>query len=229
MQNIPSLIQDKINNLWKKFSDLDICKIPPIASHGIPDKGIVFMGINPSLSEDERKRLFSKEEKKCEFYKLSYDENTDYRYFKKFFEVARQTGLDWGHLDLLYCRETNQNKVKALLKTERGKDFLYQQCMITKSVLNKIIDKNKPRIFVITNTFARDLLGRYRKSHEPKIEEEWWVDFDFVWNDGLGTYVYNNNPFFFTSMLTGQRALDNGSFERLVWHINLVKKKLSIS
>lgn len=26
-------------------------------------------------------------------------------------------------------------------------------------------------------------------------------------------------------MLTGQRALDNGSFERLGWHINKVKKK----
>lgn len=26
-------------------------------------------------------------------------------------------------------------------------------------------------------------------------------------------------PLFFSGMLTGQRALDNGSFERLKWHI----------
>jgi hypothetical protein len=28
-----------------------------------------------------------------------------------------------------------------------------------------------------------------------------------------------NIPIFFTSMLTGQRALDKGSYARLIWHI----------
>lgn len=52
---------------------------------------------------------------------------------------------------------------------------------------------------------------------------------DFKWDEELGTYTYKNNPFFFSSMLTGQRALDNGSFERLVWHIKKVKSKLEKS
>jgi len=39
--------------------------------------------------------------------------------------------------------------------------------------------------------------------------------------------MLKNVPIFFTSMLTGQRALDNGSFERLIWHINFVLGKIS--
>lgn len=222
--NIKNLIEQEINDLWLNFSDLDICKTPPLSINEIPDSGIIFIGINPSLSNKERERLSNLRNRNCEFYELTYDENVDYRYFKKFFEVAKQTEMEWGHLDLLYCRETNQNSVKRLLNTERGKDFIYKQCMITKRVLNKIIDENRPRVFVVTNTFARDLLGRYRKPNHPKNENEWWINFDFVWDDNLGTYLYKNNPFFFTSMLTGQRALDNGSFERLIWHIDKVKK-----
>lgn len=57
----------------------------------------------------------------------------------------------------------------------------------------------------------------------------------FLFDDKIGTHritgnkefetVLKGTPVFFTSMLTGQRALDNGSFERLGWHINKVKKK----
>ena len=111
------------------------------------------------------------------------------------------------------------------MKTERGKDFIYKQCMITKIVLDKLIDQNNSRIFVVTNSFARDLLGRYRKENEQK-ESEHWIGYDFVWNEDFGTYFYRNIPFFFSSMLTGQRALDNGSYERLIWQINYVKRKL---
>jgi len=53
-----------------------------------------------------------------------------------------------------------------------------------------------------------------------------FIGYDFIWDEELGTYTYKNNPFFFTSMLTGQRALDNGSFKRLIWHINFVKNKV---
>jgi hypothetical protein len=177
------------------------------------------------MSEKVRLKLIEKNDVTCKFHTLTYDKNKDYRYFKKFFTVAEQTGMNWGHLDLLYNRETNQKKVEYLLKTERGKKFIFKQCIIIRSVLDELIDDENPRIFVVTNSFAKDLLGRYRKENEAR-EPEHWIGYDFVWNEDFGTYVYKNNPFFLSSMLTGQRALDKGSFERLVWHINLVRKKI---
>ena len=55
------------------------------------------------------------------------------------------------------------------------------------------------------------------------------MNFEFEFDDTIGTYRIINNPdfkdtiVFFSGMLTGQRALDNGSFERLKWHLNKVK------
>lgn len=121
-------------------------------------------------------------------------------------------------------RETDQNKIDNLLRTERGRHFIYHQLMVTKEIINKIMDQGKKVIFVVNNTLARELLGK----DKPQGISEHWMNYDFKLSDDLGTNVCNGHPFFFTSMLTGQRALDKGSYERLVWHIKFVKEKLAI-
>ncbi|MGJ8685751.1 MAG: hypothetical protein ACSHWW_14060 [Nonlabens sp.] len=224
MIDIEILVKEKINELWKEFRIEEYCEFSPLSTSEIPSNGLVFVGINPSMSEEVKNRLNKKGDINCEFYKLTYDKNTEHRYFKKFFDISEKTGLNWGHLDLLYNRETSQKKVSALLKTERGKEFIYKQCMISKIVIDKLIDERNPRIFIVNNTLARDLLGNYHTT-SPLHKSTHWIGYDFVWNEDYGTYVYKNNPFFFTSMLTGQRALDNGSYQRLIWHINYVKNK----
>lgn len=224
--NIEVLIKEKINALWQEFSQEEYCEFSPYSIAEIPDDGLVFVGINPSLTAKVKERLIKKNDTQCEFHKLTYDVDIDYRYYKKFFDVAEKTELSWGHIDILYNRETNQKNVAKLLKTERGKDFIYKQCLISKIVLDKIIDEKNPRIFVINNTLARDLLGEYH-IQKPTTKSNHWIGYDFVWNETLGTYIYKNNAFFFTSMLTGQRALDKGSYKRLIWHINFIKPMLA--
>lgn len=82
-----------------------------------------------------------------------------------------------------------------------------------------IIEKSKPKVIIVSNAYARDLLiGEYQ--------------IRTVFDKNIGTHKIVNNydlegtPVFFTSMLTGQRALDNGSYDRLVWHINYVLEKM---
>lgn len=228
MINVEELIKDKINKLWVANKDKEYCKVPPHSIAKVPTNGIVFIGINPSLSEKEKKQLSLKKDKNCEFHELIYDKEKEHRYFKKFFDISEQTKLNWGHLDILYIRETKQKEIEKISKTEHGKEFIYQQCMITKSILEKLINERNPRIFVVNNSLARDLLGEYHPK-TPNKKSNHFIGYDFVWDEKLGTHTYKNNPFFFTSMLTGQRALDNGSLQRLVWHINQVKKQLGIS
>jgi hypothetical protein len=224
MINVELIVKDKINALWREFKNEEYCRFSPNSIAEIPNDGLVFIGINPSMTDKVKEKLFQKNDINCEFHKLTYDINVDYRYFKKFFDVSEKTGLNWGHLDLLYNRETKQKKVAKLLKTERGRVFIYKQCMISKIVLDKIINEKKPRIFVVNNTLARELLGEYHLE-KPTKKSNHWIGYDFIWNEDFGTYTYKNNAFFFTSMLTGQRALDNGSYQRLIWHINKVKNK----
>lgn len=226
MISVKALTEDRLNSLWREFSNEEYCQIAPFCVDEIPEQGIIFIGINPSISESEREKLKGRNID-CVFYKLSYDEKNAHKYFKRFFDVAEKTNMHWGHLDLLYLKEMNQKKVKKIFKSPRGIDFIYRQCMISKTILDRIINKDKPRIFVVNNALARDLLGEYHES-PPMQKSTHWIGYDFVWNEELGTYTYLNNIFFFTSMLTGQRALDNGSYKRLLWHINYVKQKLNL-
>ncbi|WP_026709035.1 hypothetical protein [Flavobacterium frigidarium] len=226
MINIENIVRDSVNKLWSEFSNEEFCKYSPHSIAEVPEEGLIFIGLNPSMIEKVRLRLVEKNDINCEFHKLNSDVDKEYRYFKKFFEVGETTNLKWGHIDVLFNRETNQGRVKSLISSVRGKQFIERQCKITRQVLDELIDENRPRIFVVTNSFARELLGTFRAEEEESKANASWIGLDFVWNESLGTYFYKNNPFFFSSMLTGQRALDNGSFKRLVWHINQVKKSV---
>ncbi|MFA9388755.1 MAG: hypothetical protein ACERKD_03055 [Prolixibacteraceae bacterium] len=222
MLDIKQITEQRISEIWQEFSDLEMCKIPPLSVDEIDETGIVFIGINPSLSEDDRKHFFTNEEKAMGFYTLNTNGGENHKYFKKFADLSTKTSLPWCHFDLLYMRETRQSKLNDLMKFERGRHFIYHQLMVSKQIINQIMERNKSAIFVVNNALSRDLLGK----DKPKGVAEHWMNFDFEFNHDWGTDSCNGHPFFFTCMLTGQSALDRGSYERLVWHINFVKEKL---
>lgn len=216
-----TIIGDKINAIWKQFSNEECCHIPPLTVSYIPETGIIFIGLNPSLSEKDRQKIEhqNKTEKELEYYSL--DKDPKHPYFKKFVDISNKTGLDWGYLDLLYMRETDQKNILDLCKNKP--EFIYKQLMVTKDLIDLLISKGNSLIFVVNNTLSRNLLG---KKNEGENINEKWMNFDFKKDERIGTYTYQGVPFFFTSMLSGQRALDLGSYERLIWHINFVKKSL---
>ena len=104
-------------------------------------------------------------------------------------------------------------------KSKNGYDFCRAQDLISK----EIIELAKPKVIIVNNTLAREWLTNKNFNTDC---------FECRFDQTIGTYRIVNNsmlediPIFFTSMLTGQRALDNGSYERLIWHINLVLDKL---
>ena len=218
--NIKAIVEEKVNGIWKDYQDEPFCKIPPLSVSETLDNGIIFIGINPSLSEIERERLLGSKNASMEFYSLEQESNKNHRYFRKFSEIAQEIEMPWGHLDLLYLRERQQKEIDRIIASRKGLDFIYRQLMVTKEVMDKILAKNEPIIFVVNNTLARRFLGK-----EQHNGVNVWMGYEFEWKDDFGTYFLGKHPFFFSSMLTGQRALDIGSYERLIWHINFVKEK----
>lgn len=216
------IIENQINEIWNDYSFLPFCRYSPLAVSEIPETGIIFIGLNPSLDEKNKIELESNPDKSLKYYDL----DGEHKYFKKFPVIADCVNLPWGHLDLLYFRETNQDSINKNLFNQSGISFIYKQLMVTKVLLDKLLMDNKPKIFVVNNTLAREFLGKDRPQ-SYNDDQPHWMNYRFEWNDELGTYFCNEHPFFFTSMLTGQRALDNGSFERLKWHIRMVKEKLN--
>lgn len=225
--SIRKKFKKEIDSIWNndKFKEIKIIE----RGYGIHDEiiknSILFIGINPSY-------------KKGSLDKDSYFINLDqegkniqngkqYPYFKKFVQITEELNelqnlnkkLKWSHIDLLFHRETRQSFINNLEKETTGKDFIIEQLKVSE----KIILQSNPKIIIVSNTKARD----YLKSKNSKIP----MSFKFKFDSKLGTDIIVNNgnlngvPVFFTSMLTGQRALDNGSYQRLIWHINYVINK----
>jgi len=205
--SVKSEFGKEIEKIWlaTSFDQIDIKERGYAVQNEIVENALLFVGINPSFSGPMGN--------------IFYDNNhgNTHKYFKKFIEISQEVGLEWAHIDLLFVRETKQQIVKDLEKTETGRVFVNSQLNISKA----IIEKANPKIIVVNNTYARNLLLN------SSIK-----DIRFSFDNELGTERISSNnslngtPIFFTSMLTGQRAMDLGSFRRLVWHLKFVLQKI---
>lgn len=217
--SVKEKFESEITSIWDnhKYENLEILRRGFAVQDVVVKNCIMFIGINPSYDDllGDRSRTF---------YNVEH-EGFGHPYFNKFKEITQKVGIQWTHFDLLYLRETKQNFIKDLMKMPNGIDFIFKQLEISK----KVIFEAKPKILVISNTMARFFSG-FEQNEEGT--EGVWMDFDFEFEEKFGTYKIinnkelNNTPVFFTSMLTGQRAIDKGSFERLKWHIGFVLKQL---
>ncbi len=137
----------------------------------------------------------------------------NYSYFKKFKLIQKQINVSVEHLDLFPIRETSQNKVSKII--EQNTEFR-SACL---KIFISTVKKMNPKAIVIENTLARDILI---KQNDLALNEYFpSYNFEHFKNNGIGTPV---NKFgvavYYTSMLTGQRAIDLGSFNRLLWSLN---------
>lgn len=228
----------KYQEIWKEYDNSSINKPTQKNEDKLLDRGfvfefnegqkdidILFIGINPSYTKsDPRKEFYNKKNVQT----LSY--------FKPFNNIIEELekkrtnskSLTWSHLDMLVFRETQQSFIEnKLLKTEEGNQFIFKQLIVSKQILEYL----NPKIMVVSNTAARHFLGRDKFEKKGK-EFGVWMGYDFQFDDDLGTdKIINNSKIksyvFFTSMLSGQRALDKGSKQRLIWHIKSVLDRMT--
>lgn len=223
--------------IWEKYKLSDLNSPTNSSADKLLDRGFVFqfdeeivkpdvlfVGINPSYKHGSLKEeLFYTKEQALQHSYFKPFENIEYDLKKRY-----NNQITWTHMDVLVFRETQQSFIgDNLFRSQRGLEFLMDQLTISKKVLEHI----QPKVMVVSNTMARELLGR-NKGVNQKTKEEFghWMGIDFEFDETIGTDVIINHEtlsgtkVFFTSMLSGQRALDNGTKERLVWHINEVLK-----
>ena len=186
---------------------------------------LLFIGINPSITKKTRGKI------KKENYNIENIHNQEIineiktqdeslrdtlPYFNKIQNMVNNNEIErYECIDLFYERKTSQKKILAISKNNSVElsDFGEKQFEITK----KVIEKINPKIVVVINALASKI---FRNKYNI-------TDNDF--DDEIGTYkkkIFNDQEtiIFFSGMLSGQHALDNGSFNRLKWHIKHVKK-----
>jgi hypothetical protein len=171
----------------------------------LEQNSLLFIGINPSDAGNIAKK-FAGIKREGSIYWGSKTFSNVYPYYQHFNDLA--SSMDWSHLDLFFSCEKNQKTVEKSYNNE----FYNEQFKISSEIIHKLA----PKIMVVSNALASHL-----------IQDR----FNCKFYGEIGTYrikEYNNIPVFFSGMLTGGRALDVGSRERLKWHINFVKKVIGV-
>ena len=239
-------INNKIIKIWKEKYDGQ-ARIPHLYSP-FNIGGILFIGLNPSILnlskikktleekyEDQAKAILEDLKHLPKYLKdlsaESISEITEmtsiikevHPYFAKCREISKETGINWEHIDLFFEKETNQKNVIH--------DYVEEESFNSKNIkLDKFAEEQleismlaieaiEPKIIVVINALASKILKQqYKEDKLSKLDED----------KGFYTVKLNNKdiPIFFSGMLTGQRALDDGSYERLKWHIRSALKNI---
>lgn len=216
--NMSEKYKPQIDIIWAKEtnSSLDEVRIPPIYPGEVKENAILIVGLNPSLSKGEEERLLKKYTEKNDD-KGKADEVQDdekvHKYFRRFPKLVGKTHFEWTHIDLLFFQKTNSKSAKWLWKNHP--EFIKDQLAISINILKEI----KPKVIIVNNAFSSELIKSYQKEGNYTISD---------FNENIGTYLFNDNiPIFFSSMIEGPSPMDNGTFERLQWHINFTLKKMT--
>ncbi|MDO8577757.1 MAG: hypothetical protein Q7R50_01085 [Dehalococcoidales bacterium] len=239
-------VNEKVMRLWEewhcKLKDGNL-KVPLIYPDLNNTDALLFIGMNPSFvltayeknlkdtnyQSTDVKRFFSWGNHyfdMAECGKIEKIMRTKYKkYFGKFEKIAEEAlgnPLKYEHIDLFFNRETSQREFeRKILNNPVMKEFVLCQLELSKSLIKHV----HPKLIVVANAGAAKLFEK--KAETGNLGEE----FHLQWSEeqGYHTAVINEKPIpvFLTSMLTGQRALDDGSYRRLKWHIKKALKDVS--
>ncbi len=226
------MINEKINRkilaVWKKYFSDNKEVYAPIFYDEFKQGGILFIGMNPSFNPVGVRKLMRGTEFETRdpgsFYSWSnFASNPNsvddsvrsgrlvkegYAFFKRMHEMAKLCRTHFQHIDLFVYRQTKQNDFLQLVrdKDKALNEFGRDQLDIFLEALNEI----RPKAIVVSNAGS---CGIIRAHFADKLSFD--EDHGFHWLELDSGQV----PIFFSSMLSGQRALDTGSYERLRWHV----------
>lgn len=172
-------------------------------------------------------------------------ETKRYRYYNPFPEICETLGLDkedWNHIDLLPFRHKEQNDLVDDLQLDTNlskwciggsvKPDPIKECM---GILLGSIRYIDPKVIVVVSGFISrkiiDYTGSYYvtgndgsgdKTNVIKDDMSVSLSYDEKENYRILRIMDKEYPLLVSAMLSGQRALDIGSRERLIWHMKKI-------
>jgi len=201
--------KEEINKIWSDFQELKECKIPALLPVTALENAILIVGLNPSSPLKNEKIQIDVGGNTSSY--PQHGGGKLHKYFRRFPLLVENIDDEWSHIDLLFLRKTDSTDVKKLWK--ENKEFIKAQLKVSTEIIKAL----NPKIIIVNNAFGRELLESFKEEGNYSISE---------FNSTIGTYYFNDTtPLFFSSMFEGPSPMDNGTFERLKWHIQWVLDK----
>lgn len=189
----------KLGDQWDKYAQRGYDIIDKVQK-----EGLLLVGINPSFDESFGGPCASV---------VRDSDNGGYQhpYFMKPKKLNEDIGIDrFSHVDMFSVRTRHQYVVQAIVNDPDSREFVEEQL----GLFRKIVNGASPRAIVVINAFASNLIRTGRALGA--------LDYD----DVLGVAMYKIGdkrvPVFYSGMLSRAHTIDNGSFDRLIWHIKYV-------
>ena len=189
----------KLGNQWDKYAQRGYDIIDKVQK-----EGLLLVGINPSFDE-------SFEGPCASVVRDSDNGGYQHPYFVKPKKLNEDIGIGrFSHVDMFSVRTRHQYVVQAIVNDPDSQEFVEEQL----GLFRKIVNGASPRAIVVINALASNLIRTGRALGT--------LDYD----DVLGVAMYKIGdkrvPVFYSGMLSGAHTVDNGSFDRLIWHIKYV-------
>ena len=210
----------------------------------IGPEGIVFVGFNPSfnIEDEDIKNIigtfpFKNEKDRERLKKKIIDSEANawenYRYFKEIHKVLERINeicnpekpFTFYHVDLLFMRTTSQKILENLFKIREGNPGRFEEffnAQFDRSLL--FIKKLNPKLIVVINALASKVIEA--RFDLPSLNETVLNTFykkPWFYEIPIGEEKF---PLLLSGMVSGGRAIDNYSKERLIWHMALVLKEV---
>ena len=189
----------KLGHRWKDYVQRNYDIIDKVQKDGL-----LLVGINPSFDESFKGP--------CEG-EVRDSENGGYRhpYFTKPKKLNKEIGISrLSHVDMFSIRSRHQYVVQDIVNDPDSQEFVEEQLRL----FRMMVDGASPRAIVVVNALAGHLIRSGRALGALDYDEE------------LGVAMYKIGDkrvlVFYSGMLSGAHTIDNGSFDRLIWHIKYV-------
>lgn len=213
---------DKINQTIKELFNWKKDELYPLFySHNQFNKKaeILFIWMNPAGTEKSYYKIWKwftdkKIQSIVEENENFFEYEPYYWIYKKLFKKWNKS--NWNIIDLYVIRWTNQHEIMQKKKDDEA--FFKKQY---NDIFLPLLTSLKPKIIVVTNAKASSLLNNLWYWKEKKINKNWyWIlPKEIQYENSEKTKVI------FTSMLSGQRAMDIYTREILKWHIKELLKE----
>lgn len=138
--------------IWSKYRGLVpdeiLARRPIFAADGVKDC-ILFVGINPSFSENDDNNFIENDDKKSLLYGSFYQREDSPQYFKNLEMFAARFGKSYTQMNLLYVRENDRNSVLKM-----NPDFTREQLELTYETIVRL----QPKMIVFFTDYCRKLI-----------------------------------------------------------------------
>jgi hypothetical protein len=192
-------IEKRLAQIWKKYQRLvpgEIMNRKPIFSaDGVRDS-ILYVGVNPSYNPGDDNVFISSTDNQSLMYGSFYQRDDAPEYFKYLEEFASMLGKGYTHINLLYARENDRDK---LLRS--NSEFIREQLELTYDTIIKV----NPVTIIFFSDYCKDMIFGADRWVDPQTEKD-------------GHYILRgtNIPIYFSDDITAIDDVQRMAFIRKI-------------